>query len=72
MEKVEKVVFTEDRCKGCGLCIEVCPQEIIRLADRINSHGYHPAEVVEQESCISCGMCAMMCPDVVIKVYKEE
>jgi len=72
MEKVKKVVFAEERCKGCGLCIDVCPKNIIKLADRINSHGYHPAEVEDQEACISCGMCAMMCPDVVIEVYKEE
>ena len=42
------------------------------MADRINSHGYHPAEVTDQDECISCGLCAQMCPDVVITVYKEE
>lgn len=68
----EKVVFDEERCKGCRLCTEVCPVDIIHMADRINSHGFHPAEVTDQDKCISCGMCAQICPDVVITVYKEE
>jgi len=72
MEKVKKVIFDEERCKGCGLCIEVCPQNIIKMSEKINSHGYHPAEVADQEACLACGMCALMCPDVVIKVYKED
>lgn len=72
MEKVKKVVFDEERCKGCELCTTVCPKGIIKMADRINSHGYHPAEVTDQDECISCGLCAQMCPDVVITVYKEE
>lgn len=72
MEKVKKVVFDEERCKGCELCTTVCPKDIIKMADRINSHGYHPAEVTDQDECISCGLCAQMCPDVVITVYKEE
>lgn len=72
MVKDKRVVFDEERCKGCELCTTVCPKGIIKMADRINSHGYHPAEVIDQDECISCGLCAQMCPDVVITVYKEE
>ncbi|ACL69434.1 4Fe-4S dicluster domain-containing protein [Halothermothrix orenii] len=70
MEQTKKVIFDEERCKGCELCTAVCPVKIIKMADRINSHGYHPAEVVDQDKCLSCGLCAQMCPDVVITVYK--
>jgi len=72
MEKEKSVVFNEERCKGCQLCTTVCPKGIIKMADRINSHGYHPAEVTDQDECISCGLCAQMCPDVVITVYKND
>ncbi|HHY94406.1 MAG TPA: 4Fe-4S binding protein [Firmicutes bacterium] len=66
-----RVVFHEDRCKACELCVHFCPQKIIHLApDRINAAGYHPAEVTAQEKCTSCRICALMCPDVVIEVYK--
>lgn len=35
-----KVTFQEELCKGCGLCVSVCPQKIITLDNsRINAKG---------------------------------
>lgn len=68
----KKVIFTEERCKGCQLCVDVCPVGIVKMSTRINSFGYHPAEVSSQKKCISCGLCALICPDVVITVYKPK
>lgn len=66
-----KVVFDEDRCKGCELCTSVCPKKIVRMAkDRLNKKGFHPAEVFDLESCIGCAFCATMCPDTVIEVER--
>lgn len=67
---MERVRFHEDDCKGCGLCVSVCPKNIIFLAERINRLGYHPATVVAQDECISCTLCAVMCPDLVIEVFR--
>lgn len=67
-----RVIFNEDVCKGCSLCVSVCPQGIIFLADRLNEKGYKPATVVDQDKCTSCVACARMCPDTVIKVYRPE
>ena len=65
------VKFDEEKCKGCGLCVSVCPREIICLAnEKINSKGYHPAEVTQMEKCIGCASCALMCPDTVIRVER--
>ena len=66
-----KVTFREDRCNGCGLCVEVCPKKIVQLKkDQLNSKGYHPAGVTDEEQCIGCAFCATICPDCVIKVEK--
>lgn len=64
------VTFNEARCKGCALCTTACPKKIISLSKRINSKGYHPAEVVEMDKCIGCAMCATICPDCVITVER--
>ncbi len=66
-----KVTFREDECKGCGLCVHVCPKKILEMAqDRINKKGFNPAQMAEPEKCIGCAICATMCPDVVIRVEK--
>lgn len=65
------VTFDDDRCKGCGLCVNACPKGIVQLdTRRINVKGYNPAYVTEMDKCIACGFCAMMCPDVVIRVER--
>ncbi len=66
-----KVIFREERCKGCGLCVTACPKKIVELAkDKINPKGYHPAQITNQEACIACAFCATICPDLVITVEK--
>lgn len=66
-----KVSFNQDRCKGCGLCVEACPLKIVALdSTKINKKGYNPANVVDIEKCIGCTNCATMCPDEVITVER--
>ena len=66
-----KVTFNQDYCKGCGLCVSVCPVKIIALdRTKMNAKGYNPAGVEEMDKCIGCMSCAMMCPDTVITVER--
>lgn len=65
-----QVSFNEELCKGCGLCVEYCPQKIIELSEKINSMGYHPAQITDVNRCTGCAFCAMMCPDVVIRIER--
>lgn len=68
-----KVSFNESYCKGCELCVAVCPVHILALdTSRLNENGYHPAGAVEPEKCIACGNCAITCPDSAIKVERLE
>ncbi len=52
-------------CKGCKLCIEVCPKAVLSL----NSLG--KIEVVQGDQCTGCSLCETMCPDYAIKVVKN-
>jgi 2-oxoglutarate ferredoxin oxidoreductase subunit delta len=66
-----KVIFLDELCKGCGLCVGACPKKIVHLSEnRLNAKGYHPAEVTETDKCIGCAFCGTMCPDCVITVEK--
>lgn len=66
-----KVTIDEIKCKGCSMCVAVCPKKILELAnEKINAKGYHPAQCIDQSICIGCAFCATMCPDSVITVEK--
>ena len=65
------VTINVERCKGCGLCVRACPKKIVELSKtKLNSKGYHPAEVVRPEECIGCKSCALTCTDAVIEITK--
>jgi 2-oxoglutarate ferredoxin oxidoreductase subunit delta len=69
---VSRIVVDERYCKGCGLCIRVCPRDIIVLdPDTITDKGYHPAKLVDESRCNGCASCAVMCPDVAITVERS-
>jgi len=65
-----RVTIDSNYCKGCGLCISVCPTKILQFSEKINSKGYHYVECTDQKKCIACKMCYTMCPDVAITVEK--
>jgi 2-oxoglutarate ferredoxin oxidoreductase subunit delta len=66
-----KVIFDEDRCKGCELCTTACPLKLVAMDEkRINAKGYHPAGVREMDRCTGCASCARICPDVAIRVER--
>lgn len=66
-----KAIIDEKVCKGCGLCISVCPKKLLRLAkERMNDKGYNPAVLSDEAACIGCAMCGVICPDSAITVEK--
>ena len=67
-----RLAFSEHLCKGCGLCVWICPKKILKLdLDRVNGKGYNPAVCNNIDDCIACGMCAKICPDSVIMVERD-
>ena len=66
-----EVIFDENMCKGCELCVSVCPTKILKLdTSRVNARGYFPAIVYNITLCSGCGSCAKFCPDSVITVRR--
>ena len=60
------VYIIEDRCKGCGYCIEYCPRDVLAVSERFNSKGYHPPAVKQPDLCVNCHYCEAICPDFAI------
>ncbi|MCX5851168.1 MAG: ferredoxin family protein [Deltaproteobacteria bacterium] len=73
--KTGRIVIDSEVCKGCYLCISVCPNKLIVISEHLNEKGYHPAVFInspaEGKPCSGCALCALVCPDVAIEVYRE-
>jgi len=67
-----RLIIDEEMCKGCGLCVSVCPRRAMGLANHINSRGFHPAAPLYLDKCTACAQCALMCPEVCITILKYE
>lgn len=46
-------LVSNDRCNGCGVCIEVCPQGAMELRE--------DKAIISQELCDGCGSCLEAC-----------
>ena len=60
-----KLTFKTDLCKGCGLCVDACPKQVLVLAqDKINKKGHHPVEAAKPDHCIGCAFAPPCVPIV--------
>lgn len=62
MKKKKKHRINREWCKGCGICVEFCPKEVLVLADD------GKVKVEDPDKCIACGLCEMRCPDIAIEL----
>ena len=60
-----KPVFIEEKCKQCGLCYPVCPDDSIP----VNCEGKR--EDFDYDYCKGCGVCAKVCPFGAIEMREE-
>jgi 2-oxoglutarate ferredoxin oxidoreductase subunit delta len=67
-----ELVIIEERCKGCGFCVEYCPNDVLEISNKYNSMGYHPPEVINEDECRYCGFCQLVCPEFAIFTVEEE
>ena len=59
-------------CKGCRLCVEVCPQKALEMSAKVNNRGLKYAVLTGPDKCNGCGLCVIMCPDCAIEIVGEE
>ncbi len=49
-----KIIVDEELCVGCGICVEMCPEDVLELKDDI-------CVVVNPDNCIECEACQVNC-----------
>lgn len=65
-----KIKINKERCKGCNICISVCPKGAIKTSNDYNSKGLHYVVFIDKKECNACTICAINCPDVAIEIEK--
>jgi len=62
------VTIDVETCKGCGLCVPICPPGVLVMSEAVNRKGYRYPLLLE--GCTGCELCAKVCPDYCFEVYR--
>jgi len=65
-----KPEINPERCKGCELCISVCPEGILAMSKQFNKQGQSYSECIDPDKCTGCLSCAIICPDSAIQIWR--
>lgn len=58
---VVSLALDEEKCVGCGNCLDVCPHAVL-----IKSNGR--VSIENRDACMECGACAQNCPTEAVTV----
>ena len=62
IERIDK-----DLCTGCGICVQSCPMDVLRLDEEQNL-----ALIRYPEDCMLCGWCTIECPEDAITLTPDK
>ena len=55
LRDVVTLALSEEKCTGCGTCLEVCPHAVFAVEQG-------KARILDRDSCMECGACMLNCP----------
>jgi len=63
--KLKQHLISREWCKGCGICVELCPKKVLEIDDKDKVIAARP------EDCVACKLCEIRCPDLAIEIETE-
>jgi len=61
LDDVSSLVLDKEKCIGCSLCTQVCPQAVFEMR-------HAKACIIDFNACMECGACVNNCPSEAISV----
>lgn len=61
LRDVVTLALDREKCIGCGLCLVVCPHEVLTMNNGCIS-------IENRDLCMECGACALNCPTDAVTV----
>jgi len=58
-----KIVVSNDKCTGCGTCVDTCPVGVFEVKDG-------KSVPTKPEECLVCRACEVQCPENAIQVIE--
>ena len=78
---VVQLKIDETYCKGCNICVTICPVNVYIEGETVSAHGYVVPIVKTPELCVDgkrnqgekkkCELCIYVCPDQAIEWANE-
>jgi 2-oxoglutarate ferredoxin oxidoreductase subunit delta len=69
--RIKLIEIEDELCKGCEICVELCPLKVFENSNKLNRKGYHVPKIVNPAACNGCRMCDMLCPEFAIILTEE-
>lgn len=68
-----QVYLIPERCKGCEICVELCPKDVLQVSINTNVKGYHYPEIApgKENACVHCDFCTVVCPEFAIFTMED-
>ena len=55
LKNVVTLQLDENKCTGCGMCLDVCPHEVFKMNSK-------KVMIQNRDACMECGACSQNCP----------
>ena len=68
---MDKIKLNRNWCKGCSLCIEICPKNVYDRESKVSSKGFKEIIIKNPALCNQCQLCELLCPDLAITIEKK-
>ncbi|KUO50940.1 MAG: ferredoxin [Desulfitibacter sp. BRH_c19] len=61
IKNVSTLKFDPKLCNGCGMCLNVCPHNVLSIVDK-------KINIKHKDSCMECSACVKNCPQEALSV----